>query len=238
MERWRASLISLAALLAIGLVLAANRGCNATRHEHHHHVNHHHHSRHLTASRAFEALSPRTLSRHAHREAQQATNPIRLRSLRTRGADEESIALSRLHVLESFDSVLNKFVSLDTERQRAGEKEAIDSGDTQRLCQLELPFQRPADEAPLSCLSIPEWSSEIPPYILNLYRQIASDSRSISDAVHLMPYKSLVMRSFRQPSLIARATRDRRKEASGGSEPIEGSIGRQGELSPYFRKLV
>lgn len=50
------------------------------------------------------------------------------------------------------------------------------------------------------CLADPLLKRHVPPYMLNLHRQLVSESRKLADAVQLMPYKSLIMRSFAQPA--------------------------------------
>lgn len=44
-------------------------------------------------------------------------------------------------------------------------------------------------------------TNQIPPYVLNLYKRMASQASSQIEAVRLMPYQSLAMRSFRQPDV-------------------------------------
>lgn len=56
-------------------------------------------------------------------------------------------------------------------------------------------------EQPRSCLAEPELKRQIPPYMLNLYRQLRDSARTLTEASRLMPYQSMVMRSFRQPAL-------------------------------------
>lgn len=85
----------------------------------------------------------------------------------------------------------------------------------QLVCQLKLRFGGndgrvgPTTEDPGSsmpdCLAEPLLARHVPPYMLNLHRQLLSESRKLADAVQLMPYKSLIMRSFGQPSLPVRS---------------------------------
>lgn len=80
----------------------------------------------------------------------------------------------------------------------------------QLVCQLKLRFGAQTDAAEASgspipdCLAEPLLARHVPPYMLNLHRQLLSESRKLADAVQLMPYKSLIMRSFAQPSLPVR----------------------------------
>lgn len=88
-----------------------------------------------------------------------------------------------------------------------GSKKLIES---QQVCLLPLKFDpnlatRNSSNELLGCLANQKLKRHIPPYMLNLHSQLMSECRTLADAVRLMPYKSLIMRSFKQPALFASA---------------------------------
>lgn len=106
----------------------------------------------------------------------------------------------------------------ESERERASnnndppsepEGEPTESSDETCVLMLNWAFEAPSSVGaaqsggaqPGSCLASPQLKRQIPPYMLNLYLQLRAESRSLAEATRLMPYQSLVMRSFRQPAL-------------------------------------
>lgn len=87
--------------------------------------------------------------------------------------------------------------------------EEDESSDETCVLMLNWAFQEPStreiaggkSKKPSSCLANPKLKRQIPPYMLNLYLQLRAESHSLAEATKLMPYQSVVMRSFRQPKL-------------------------------------
>lgn len=122
------------------------------------------------------------------------------------------LAVGRLHILESLDPQLRAFAN----RQLAPVDKPL-------MCRLELPFASHARDqnkkkkkrrskrsqtqhrleakAARNCLHSEQLRRQIPPYMLNLHRQLLVETRTQDEAVRAMPYRSTVARSFAQPPL-------------------------------------
>lgn len=132
----------------------------------------------------------------------------RRRALKSKREAALELAVSRLHVLESLDEQLRQFA--DAAAASVDAKRASPSSG--RSCALRLKFGLEAESeaasepepepelGPPACEAAGEkWARRVPPYMLNVYQQLKLESSSLAEAVRSMPYKSLVMRSFRQP---------------------------------------
>lgn len=136
---------------------------------------------------------------HSHRSAVIKNNKRRALDL----------AVNRLHILESLDGQLREFAARASAAQRANSTKAHKPELFDQVCQLRLELGRPGEpvlrqsggQMLPDCLAEARLARHVPPYMLNLQRQIMSQSRTMADAVRLMPYRALVMRSFAQPSL-------------------------------------
>lgn len=95
--------------------------------------------------------------------------------------DALRLTINRLHQLESLDEQLSQWAHLEAKAS------------SEQVCRL---YLRPSSELePIASCAL----DEIPPYMLNLRRQLLAESRSPLQAVQLMPYRSRLVRSFRQP---------------------------------------
>jgi len=164
-----------------------------------------------------QELSDQTRSQWARKTSRRAApmgagapvaDPVAGREAREPSKVEEALelAVDRLRVLESLDGQLLQFVRRAEGAGRVGGDKAGQM--EQELCLLPLNFSeaKQADASLRSCLADARLLRQVPPYMLNLHRRLTSESERLADAVLLMPYRSLVMRSFRQPPAGSRTS--------------------------------
>lgn len=146
------------------------------------------------------------------------------RELRRRQAVE--LLVNRLRILESLDEQLRAFAEAaelaqqQRHEQQQQQQQAADAGlasaaGSQIFCRLELPATGGGggeSEPQSPCLADKRLLGQLPPYVLNLYRQLLfelhqeganrSAGAQSADTVQLtMPYGAQIMRSFRQPKI-------------------------------------
>ena len=163
----------------------------------------------------------RGLLRDGHQEQAAASTKLRLQ--RRQAADlATDLALDRLRVLESLDEQLRAFAELAA-RQSGAELAAPSGRNSQPkaeaptgadelarpVCSLGVDVLGRSWAEPRACLLAGRLRRRIPPYVLNLYRQLLAElganpssaaSRSLASAARrLMPYSAPTMRAFRQP---------------------------------------
>lgn len=116
------------------------------------------------------------------------------------------LAFERLKILESLDAELRAFARAPSPARPPSSAPPVSPEDA-HTCQLYLDFgsEAPADHfrrrqtGRRSCWASERLARQVPPYMSNLQRQLLAESQSLAEAVRLMPYQSLVARSFRQP---------------------------------------
>lgn len=159
----------------------------------------------LTASRE-DWLQPQR-PRH-WRDGPNAAQQLRLRRRQV------ELAVNRLHILESLDGQLEKFAKLSPsvlttgqqrrqqqQKQQQQHQQQYQHPQQQLACALELTGDAHTAGKLASCLDSVELARRVPAYMLNLRRRLLGAPSQPSTAVRsLMPYKSLVVRSFAQPS--------------------------------------
>ena len=135
---------------------------------------------------------------------QMLARPTRAKSKR-QAAD---LAMERLRILESLDQELRNFASGGQQPKPAGTRaEARPKPGEPQVCSLRLEASKAPQASrldwswrePAICLASGRLRRQIPPYMLNLYRQLLASGANLSETVQMMPYQAHVIRSFRQP---------------------------------------
>lgn len=202
----------LVALILVILIVPVSEPKHHHHHHHHHHRHHHkHHERHKhERDRSIHRSHHRHESRPAN-DSWQLIEPAQGKASRHDLFKRQvvDLAVNKLHILESFDGQLIEFAKniSQVNEQTRPDRRGI-------LCYLRLADafggeQQLSRSSAESCVDNLKFKSNVPPYVMNLYKQLTyqepaaavynSPAQLLENAIQQMPYKSKIMRAFKQP---------------------------------------